>query len=341
VPLLAAIIAAWLVPACIRGGPVYTDTMLWKQNLGRAVGESWSHARPFWYYVPYLLFLFPWVLFLPWAAPWAWRRRGFPRAMLLWAAVGFVFFSAISGKRDRYLTPLYPPIAIVLGAWLDGATDALSQRWIRVAARIATGFFMVAAYAFGAAGLALISLALNLYPKTYDIEWTFVTVPMIVGAFAFGAILFAVARRGIRARREGNLPHVAGFVVLGMVVFMLAYDFLLVPQLDQVKSPRPVAEAMNAWPGEVAAYPAHFSGAYNLYSGRLKIPVLETTEEVLAHLGAEGERLVLTSRESYERPQEGEARSLKEVLAGRYHATPIGQVGHRDMLFLTNYEPPR
>jgi len=338
VPLTAAIIAAWLVPACIRGGASYTDEILLKQNVGRAV-ESWSHARPFWYYVPYLAGLFfPWVLFLPWAVPSAWRQKGFLRAMLLWAACGFVFFSAVSGKRDRYLMPLFPPLAILVGAWLDAAADALAQPWVRRAARLATGFFMGAAVAFSCAGLFSVVLSLGLV-RIHDVEPS--SLPAILGAFAFSAALFLVARQGIRARRADLLPRTAGFVALGMALLMVAYDLLLVPRFDELKSPRPVAEAMNAWPGEVAAYPAHFSGSYNLYSGRLRIPVLETTEEVAAHLAAPGQRLVLTSQESFDRPQKGETRSLKEVLGERYRATPIGRVGHRDMLFLTNYEPPR
>jgi 4-amino-4-deoxy-L-arabinose transferase-like glycosyltransferase len=352
VPLTLAIVAAWLVPACLRGGPEYTDAILWKQNVGRAV-ESWSHARPFWYYVPYLGLFFPWVLFLPWAAPWAWRRKGLPRAMLLWAAVGFVFFSIVSGKRDRYLTPLFPPLAIVVGAWLDGASDALANRWIRIAARIATGFLIGAAFVIGSAALAFVALALGLVRVSHmDIP----SPAWFLAAFVLAGLLYVVALRGIGARREGRLQRVAALVALGMAILMFAYDLLLVPRINEFKSPRPVAEALNAWPGEVAAYPAHFSGAYNLYSGRLTIPVLDTPEDVAAYLAGPGTRLVLTSQESYRR---GDDLSLGETLARRFRvegdaeapappdpAAPrvwrkhLGRVGHREMLFLTNYEPP-
>ncbi|HEX5136014.1 MAG TPA: glycosyltransferase family 39 protein [Planctomycetota bacterium] len=336
-PLLtAAIIAAWLWPACVRGGPAYTDAILWKQNVGRAVG-SWSHARPFWYYVPLLSLLFPWVLFLPWAAPWAWRREGLPRAMLLWAGAGFLFFSLVSGKRDRYLTPLFPPFAIVVGAWLGaGVATPLARR----AARFANAFFLGAGV-----GLLLASLLGHGLAKRFQGEVAaalegLASVPGIATASAFAVALFVLGRRGIRAAREGLLPRSAALLALQVWVFLLAYDLLLVPRIDEFKSPRPVAEELNAWPGEVAAYPAHFSGAYNLYSRRLKIPVLETQDEVLAHLSGEGERLVLTSRESYEHARPGEARSLKETLGGRFTATEMGRVGHREMIFLTNYPPP-
>ncbi len=337
VPLTAAIVAAWLWPACVRGGAAYTDAILWKQNLGRAV-ESWSHARPFWYYVPYLAGLFfPWALFLPWAAPWAFRQKGLPRAMLLWAALGSVFFSAISGKRDRYLTPLFPPLAIVVGAWLDAA---VATPLARRAARFANAFFLGAG-----AGLLAAALFGRLLARRFDDEAAtalreLATVPGVAATSIFAVLLFLLGRRGIRAARSGFLPRAAGFLAAEVTVFLLAYDLLLTPKINGFKSPRLVAEALNRWPGEIAAYPAHFSGAYNLYSRRIRIPVLETPEEVLAHLAAEGKRLVLTSQESYERPHAGQDRSLKDALGDRYRATPVGRVGHREMLFLTNYEPP-
>lgn len=337
-PLVTAgIVAAWLWPACVHGGPAYTDAILWKQNVGRAV-QSWSHARPFWYYVPYLLGLFfPWVLFLPWAAPWAWRRKGLPRAMLVWAAIGFVFFSFVSGKRDRYLTPLFPPLAIALGAWLDAAVAA------RLPLRLAR--FLNAFFLGAGAGLALASLLGHVLARRFDDEVAaalegLATVPGIAMAVAFAVVLLLLGRQGIRAGRAGMLPRASAFLAIEVLVFLLAHDLLLVPRIDEFKSPRAVAEALNRWPGEVAAYPAHFSGAYNLYSGRIRIPVLDTAEEVLAYLAAPGRRLVLTSRENYERPEPDEERSLKDALGGRFRETSQGRVGHREMLFLTNYEPP-
>jgi len=166
------------------------------------------------------------------------------------------------------------------------------------------------------------------------------TVPGIAMAVAFAVVLLLLGRQGIRAGRAGMLPRASAFLAIEVLVFLLAHDLLLVPRIDEFKSPRAVAEALNRWPGEVAAYPAHFSGAYNLYSGRIRIPVLDTAEEVLAYLAAPGRRLVLTSRENYERPEPDEERSLKDALGGRFRETSQGRVGHREMLFLTNYEPP-
>jgi 4-amino-4-deoxy-L-arabinose transferase-like glycosyltransferase len=337
VPLTGAIVAAWLWPACIRGGPEYTQVILLKQNVGRAVGESAPHARPFWYYLQYLPLFLPWIVFLPWAAPWAWRKKGLPRAMLLWAAIGFVFFSFVSGKRDRYLTPLFPPFAILLGGWLDAATATPLARRV---ARFSSALFLGAGV-----GLLLASLLGHLLARRFDDEAAaalegLATVPGIALAAAFAAVLFLLGRRAIRAAKVGLLPRAAALLVAQVAVFLLAYDLLLVPRIDEFKSPRPVAEELNRWPGDVAAYPAHFSGAYNLYSGRIRIPVLDTPDEVLAHLEGPGLRLVLTSLENYERPPAGGERSLKDTLGDRFRTTPVGRVGHREMLFLTNYEPP-
>ncbi len=44
------IVAAWLAPACIRGGEAYTQIILFKQTLKR-FADAWTHQRPFYYYL--------------------------------------------------------------------------------------------------------------------------------------------------------------------------------------------------------------------------------------------------------------------------------------------------
>ncbi|GAG35320.1 unnamed protein product, partial [marine sediment metagenome] len=58
--VLVVIVAAWVVPAALSGGPEYARTILLKQNIGRAVA-SFSHEKP----VHYYLQNFPWC-FVPW-----------------------------------------------------------------------------------------------------------------------------------------------------------------------------------------------------------------------------------------------------------------------------------
>lgn len=92
--------------------------------LGEDVGDRDLHAEPFHYFVPVLLGgLFLWSAFLPSGYRSAWRE-GRPgedprplRALWAWAVLGFLFFSAGSGKRVPYLLPLLPAAAVGLSSF--------------------------------------------------------------------------------------------------------------------------------------------------------------------------------------------------------------------------------
>ena len=118
--LFVAIVCAWLVPATIAGGKEYAQEIGLDQTLKR-VAKSTSHAQPFYYYLMwYPAAFFPWSFVFPLALVAAvreWRRSREPGAQLvvLWFAVIFLFFSAISGKRLGYLMPIVPAIGLGIG----------------------------------------------------------------------------------------------------------------------------------------------------------------------------------------------------------------------------------
>ena len=124
VGVAAGLVALWVVPAILLGGPEYRDLILWKQSSGRVV-SSFAHARPWWFIIAALpLMLFPWV-WMPglWSAvpaalragPGALRRldRGV-RLCVIWAAGGLALFSAISGKQLHYVVPELPAAALLI-----------------------------------------------------------------------------------------------------------------------------------------------------------------------------------------------------------------------------------
>lgn len=120
----AAIALAWAVPAAIHGGEAYAEAIFWGQTSGRVV-ESFSHQRPWWWYLPLLpIMLYPWLL---WptalrAAARALRRPDRGIAMLaVWLVVVFIGFSSISGKQPHYLLPLFPGVALLLARALSGS----------------------------------------------------------------------------------------------------------------------------------------------------------------------------------------------------------------------------
>lgn len=116
--LVAALIAlSWAIPAIRSAGPAYGDAIMWGQTAGRVV-ESFAHANPPWWYLPWLLVIFaPW-LWLPWvwSAGWrAWKTRdeGLQFCMT-WLVSVLVVLSMVSGKQVKYLLPLLPAFSVYL-----------------------------------------------------------------------------------------------------------------------------------------------------------------------------------------------------------------------------------
>src|SRR5581483_4931203 len=100
----------------------YVHDLFFHQTAGR-YAKSWDHPQPWWYYVPIVLFdWFPLSLAYVGAVT-RWRRdlAGRDARVLLplaWAALVFVFFSIPHGKRDVYLMPALPMIALALAPHL-------------------------------------------------------------------------------------------------------------------------------------------------------------------------------------------------------------------------------
>lgn len=150
-----AAIAIWLLPmvaaALSRGTPEYLEYMndiLFNQTARRYAGAVGGHAQPFWYFVPVLLLHF-FPLSLAYVSGWrewrqAWRERDARPILLLgWCALVFVFFSLAGGKREVYVLPMLPMLALALGPTLLRIIDA---PWLRRSA-LASAVLMGAAFA--------------------------------------------------------------------------------------------------------------------------------------------------------------------------------------------------
>jgi len=121
--MIGALLAlAWAIPAAQAGGEAYREAILWGQTANRLV-QSFAHAHPLWWYLPWLA-----VLLAPWCfLPWLWRalRQSRPgadtglRFCLTWLLVVFTLLSLVSGKQLKYLLPLLPAFALLLARVLS------------------------------------------------------------------------------------------------------------------------------------------------------------------------------------------------------------------------------
>ena len=129
-PAFLAAIALWLVPVLsvglTSGDPehqAYLQNILFKQTAERYV-DPWHHYEPAWYFLEVVaLYWLPFSLALPWLVkPWAqaWARHDARVWLpLAWAVLVVGFFSASAGKRDMYILPALPALALAAAPFLD------------------------------------------------------------------------------------------------------------------------------------------------------------------------------------------------------------------------------
>ena len=120
-----ALAAPWHLLVAARN-PSWAHFYFIHENWERFTTTEHSRTGPWWYFLPVVLLgLFPWTGFL-WsavrdAAAGGWARRGEKADawfLLLWAAFIFLFFSKSQSKLIPYILPVFPPLAVLVGASL-------------------------------------------------------------------------------------------------------------------------------------------------------------------------------------------------------------------------------
>lgn len=246
------VVALWLVPAILTGGPAYRDEILWTQSAGR-ISSSFAHARPWWWFTALLpLFLFPWF-FVPavWKAAFKarWRDAGLSLAAI-WALSALFLFSLISGKQVHYLVPDLPAVALIVARLLPQGTT------IRPA--MAAAPLLLAAVAAILAGAGLIDLGSDtrlLEPTTNLLAW---------GLFMLAVCWMAVHQGGLSGALTLTLGTVLSLnVLIGVSAIHDVFDTKKIASIIA-----PYQEAGIAYVGR--QYNAEFN-----FAGRLTSPVTE------------------------------------------------------------------
>lgn len=127
--IIFGIALPWFVMIHIRTGGQYTDVMFLRHHLSRfgvyEYGKEFE-AKTHWtyYLVTMWMLLFPWIIFLPGSVVEVFRKRskhllGPNLYLLVWFGFMLVFFSMMTFRKDEYLMPAYPAIALLIGMMLD------------------------------------------------------------------------------------------------------------------------------------------------------------------------------------------------------------------------------
>lgn len=124
IALFLAVCAPWFVLVSLRN-PEFARFFFIHEHFERFLTKVHGRYEPPWFFIPVLLGgIFPWTLFLPETIrnlrkEWS-REKLF---LLLWIGVILLFFSVSSSKLIPYILPVFPALALLVGAALSDASD--------------------------------------------------------------------------------------------------------------------------------------------------------------------------------------------------------------------------
>ena len=211
VGISALVALAWLIPMALSSNLDYVMNLTVKQTVGYTV-NSFSHARPFWWYLPLLpLLLFPWAV---WPRAWkavgamreAWSDSGV-RLCLVWTVAVLIAFSLISGKRAHYMLLFFPAVALLLARLLPMAERARDRS------------IFLPALVFAGTGALLFAAGMNLIPLG-KVPWLsdMPTLPLYLTGASLAGIGFTIA--AAHARGLGTRIKMLSVATCAMILVM-------------------------------------------------------------------------------------------------------------------------
>ena len=119
--------ASWYLPVTIKHGWAFIDQFFIDHHFRRYLSNRFSHRQPFYFYPALAVYgVAPWSFFLIGAAARIRRlrpRRDHRDSLLtlawIWAGIPIVFYSFSASKLPGYLLPIFPALAIIIGAELE------------------------------------------------------------------------------------------------------------------------------------------------------------------------------------------------------------------------------
>lgn len=277
-----AMLAAWVIPAIRIGGPAYANELLFKQTAGRVV-DAFDHARPFWWYLPWLpAVLFPFVAWpRVWAAVASLRRpldNGL-RLALVWMVPVFIVFCAISGKQTYYLLPELPA-AVMFMAY---AIARLRERKDAAARAAIWGPWPLA---LGAFALAIVLFALPELVTSGRVQGHWLRDVSVASA-PFG-VLYALLGALMLVRGRGELRRIAFASLIGTGAAYGLFAMTLYPAFNL----KPVSQLLSRAQeqGRAISNLDAYEGQYH-FLGRLQQPIerlYETDLQQWAHVHPRG-----------------------------------------------------
>lgn len=279
IPLFIAVAAPWYLAIAARH-PEFNHAFWFEQNFARFTGaiQKVDHVEgPFFLFQYLPLVIFPWsifalpALFFGWKKLWPAKSEKQRAAIFLLCTflLTMLFFSASKSKLITYITPVVPPLAILLAAYFDRLLDAPKLGGF---VRICGGIFAAILIIGGA--VAWFVAPAKLDPKGAS---DFLSHLAALALFVWGlALAFAIWKRDARALIAATAGGYMICFMVGMtLVAQIAPGITTAPLIAQIKPGlRPDTEILAIG----------FSQSLPFYTGK-RMRVMGTPDE-LAHAKA-------------------------------------------------------
>jgi 4-amino-4-deoxy-L-arabinose transferase-like glycosyltransferase len=271
-----AIATPWFLLIAYRTHGTWLNDFVYIHHIQRYLAGA-GHRQPIYYYLTTLpLDFLPWTVFLVPAllAYRAGKRLPQDTGSLflgLWFLAVFFFFTLSSTKRELYLLPLFPPLALLVGNYMDDviANQAPQIRFYRV----------LLTTCFAVFGLACFGLPVAAWFFRRDAAAAIAPFAVAMGSGSACIAYFAWRSKPGR---------VVASTALTMLFGVLTASMSFLPYLDRFKSPRPFSVTVKRIvpPNAPVYIYADTMNDFNFYMEREVIPVISRGTDLHALLPA-------------------------------------------------------
>ena len=288
------VLLPWLI-LISRQYPRFGLVALW-ETIGR-VALGYVHREPFYFYFEKIGdTLFPWIFFLP-LAIWisftdrlrSWRRENV--FLVLWFIGNLVFLSLSKSKRDFYLTPLAPGVALLIGSTWESVWQWLEEKTGSYASAIKISVFLAGS------GLVLLSFAAG---NPYAINFPGTNFPHMPSLLMFCGLALMAGPLLKKCFPRLQTGPVGLYTIVGLVMlFQYSYLTYTVPIKNETESGKTfymhVSNVVRP-AEELAYYGDNENYTLSFYAGRA-ILTIKNEQDLYTYMAAPDRKyLVLTEK---------------------------------------------
>jgi len=220
--LMLLISASWYIMVALRN-PQLLDYFINHQLVDRVANDSFSRAKPFWYYFAFAPLLgFPWLIILISKAKTTskelWSYSKYTKSLLISISIFFLILSLSKSKLPLYVLPIYPFIAI-FASYLYNEIFKRTYNQLNLVFGILIGL-----------GLGILPF-LNLNIQVPKVQ------ALIISVFGI-TMLTIIYFRGKFLKKEQSLY----IGIVNSCLILVAFIFVFNYNESELNSPKPMAE---------------------------------------------------------------------------------------------------